>query len=111
MRVVGWAVKRLDAEQLSLAIAEHRELAALDRAADRRVVMAGSQPRDLQAQLALLAPEPRQRRVGTRLAENAVGDATGVVGGVLHRFEAGHIAAGMRRRVGAAIADRRDRRV
>ena len=34
-----------------------------------------------------------------------------MIGGVLHRFEAGHVALRVDARIGAAIANRRDRRV
>ena len=48
MGVVGRAVDRLDAEQFAGAIAEHREFAAFDRAAQYGVVVTGGQPGDLQ---------------------------------------------------------------
>ena len=96
------------AEQLTVAVAECREFALVDRAAQHGVVMPRRQPGDLQAQRPLLAPEPRQRRIGVRLAEDPVGDAARMVGGILHRFEASHRALRMPRGEGAAIADRRN---
>src|SRR5580704_113380 len=92
MRVVGRAVDRFDAEQLAVAVAEYREFALVDRTAQRGVVMARRQPGDLQAQRPLLAPEPWQGGIGVRLAEDPVGDAARVIGGVLHRFEPRHVA-------------------
>src|SRR4051794_31701418 len=71
MRVIGRTVDRLDAEQLPVAIAVHRELATLDRAAQHGVVVPGGEPGDLESKLALLAPEPRQRGIGVRLPEEA----------------------------------------
>ncbi len=72
------------------------------------MVVARRQPGDLQAQRPLLAPEPRQGGIGVRLAEDPVGDAARVVGGVLHGFETGHRALCVPRGEGAAIADRRN---
>src|SRR5580704_9869201 len=92
MGVVGRAVDRFDAEQLAIAVAEYREFALVDRTAQRGVVMARRQPGDLQAQRPLLAPEPWQGGIGVRLAEDPVGDAARVIGGVLHRFEPRHVA-------------------
>src|SRR3954451_11072967 len=111
MRVVGRTVNRLDADQRAVAVAEHRKRTALGIAAQYGPVVAGRQSGDLQAQLALLAPEPRQRLVGVRLADDPVGNAAGVVGGVLHRFEAGRRAAHLETWKRGAVADCRDRRV
>src|SRR5437763_13099332 len=55
LRVIGWAIDRLDAEQCAGAVAEDREFAALDRAAQHGVIMAGGQPGHLQPQR---APRP-----------------------------------------------------
>src|SRR3954452_578168 len=73
--VVGRAVDRLDADQRAVAVAEHRERSAFRVAAQHGAVVAGGQSGDLQTQLALLAPEPRQRLVWMRLADKPVGDA------------------------------------
>src|SRR6266851_8922781 len=107
MGMVGRPVDRFDAEQRAALVAEHRKLAALDPAAYNDLVMPGGQPGDLQPQLALLAPEPRQRAIGVRLAGEAVGDAARMVGRVLHRFEAGRLPRGVTARERRAIADRR----
>src|SRR5690242_9828576 len=80
MRVVGRPVHRFDAGEVTAAIAEHRKRAAFDRAARHRAVEPIGQSGDLQPLFALLAPEPRQRGVGVRLADDPVGDAAGVVG-------------------------------
>src|SRR5581483_10698053 len=109
--VLRRAVDRLDAEQPAAGIAEGGELAAFGVAAQDDAVVPGGEPGDLQAQVALLAPEPRQRLVGVRLAEQPVGDAAGVVGGVLYRLEPGRAAIGVTAGERGAIADRRDRRI
>ncbi len=101
----------LDAEQRLALVAEHRERAAFDVAAQHVAVVARRQSGDLQPQIPLLAPEPRQSDVGVRLSGQAVGDAARVVGGVLHRFEAGGLALGVDAGECGAVADRRDRRV
>src|SRR5260221_14766895 len=111
MGVIGRLVDRLDAEQFAVAVAEYRELAGFDIAADDGLVVAVGQAGNLQSERSLLAPEPRQRGVGMRLAEKAVGDAAGVVSPVLHRFEPRHFTPGLPRWEPGAIADRRDRRV
>src|SRR5205823_3490290 len=93
--MVGRAVDRLDAEQRPALVAEDGEFAAPDIAARHGLIMPVGEAGDLQPELALLAPEPRQCAIGMRLADDPVGDAAGVVGGVLHGFEAGWPALGM----------------
>src|SRR5581483_11797233 len=56
--VISGAVDRLDAEQLVAAIAERRKRLLRGIAAHHDAIVAGSQPRDLQLVVALVAPEP-----------------------------------------------------
>src|SRR5271165_2551145 len=62
--VVADAVDRLDRGELAVPEAEGCEGACLGIAAKNPLIDAVRQPRDLQLEIALVAPEPRQRFIG-----------------------------------------------
>src|ERR1700730_18790676 len=85
-------------------------MAALRVAAQHRGVVTRGDPGNLQFQIALIAPEPRDLVIGCRLAGYMGGDAPPLVDGVLNRFEANSADREGCGKVGA-VADREDRRV
>src|SRR6202030_2104491 len=75
-----------------------------------RRLVAYRDARDLQFQIALIAPEPRYLLIGRRPAGETVGDTASLVYRVLHRFEA-HATGREGGREISAIANGGDRRV
>ena len=108
--MVAGTVDRLHRRQFAAAKAEHRKGPRPRIAAHDPFVAAMGEPDDLQLEVALVAPEPWQRRIGLRLADDAARDAAGLIDGVLHRFEPDR-EADERARENCAIADRRDQRI
>src|SRR6266851_4978338 len=108
--MVGCSVDGFDAYQSAAAEAEHREVPVGRVAADDRQVVTRGDTRNLQLQIALVAPEPWHLFIGFRPAGEAGGDTPRLIDGVLHGFEA-NATGGEGRREISAIADRRDRGV
>src|ERR1700730_19139339 len=108
--MVGRPVDGFDAYQSAAAEAEHREMAVGRVAADDRLVMTRGDPRNLQLQIALVAPEPGHLFINFRPASETGGDTPRLIDGVLYGVEPEATGGEGRREIGA-IADRRDVRI
>src|ERR1700742_1319861 len=105
--MIAGAVHGFDADEVAVAVAEGRELPLLAIAAYHDAIIAGGQARHLQFVRSLVAPEPRQPVIGLGMPREPRGDAAGMVGGFLHRFQPQRAAEPLAL-VERAIADRRD---
>jgi hypothetical protein len=109
--MVARPVAGLHRDQLVVTEAQHRELVGFRRAEGDGAVIAGGKPGDLQLEVALVGPEPGQRPVWGRLAEQPSGHVACLVGGVLHGFQAGRPLAVLQAGEAGHVAESGDVRI
>src|SRR6516165_2091225 len=105
--MVARPVDGFDASEPAFAEGEDGEAAGIGLAPYHELILALEQPRDLELQIRLVAPEPGEAVIARAAAHEALREDAGLVIGVLYRFEPAQ-TSGVGVRMEGAIADRRD---